>query len=76
MLILRDYLMDEDVTIDFTPEFEEEKVKAVTAAMYVGRLTAEELDRVEPDGIISLDAEGWATLLSWVRAALEAKRVK
>lgn len=75
MLVLREYLLDEDVTFDFTPEFDGGKVVAVTATLYEGRLTAGELDGAEPSSIVSLDAEGWATLLSWVRAAMEAKKI-
>lgn len=75
VLILRDYLMDEDMTFDFTPEFEGGKVAAVTATLYEGRLTAGELEGAEPSSIVSLDTEGWATLLSWVRAAFEAKKI-
>lgn len=76
LLIIKDYLSNQDMTFDFTPEFDGDKVKGVTVAVYKGRLTIEELDGAEIDSLISLDAEGWATLLSWVRAALEAKKIK
>jgi hypothetical protein len=76
LLYLKDYLTEEDMTFDFTPEFEGDKVKGVTVAVYEGRLEADELEETEPVSLISLDAEGWATLLSWVRAVMEAKRIK
>ena len=75
LLYLKDYLMDEDTTFELTPEFEGGKVKAVTVAVYEGRLEAAELDEAEVHSLISLDAEGWATLLAWVRAVMESKRL-
>ena len=74
MLYLEDHITEKDLTFDFTPEFEGDKVTGVTVAAYEGRLEAGELDEAEPFSVVSLDVEGWATLLSWVRAALEAKR--
>lgn len=74
LLYLKDHITEKDLTFDFTPEFDGDKVKAVTVSVYEGKLEAGELDEAEVHSLVSLDAEGWATLLSWVKAALEAKR--
>ena len=76
MLYLRDHITEKDLTFDFTPEFDGDKVKGVTVTIYDCKLGSDELDEAEPISVVSLDAEGWATLLSWVRAVFEAKRIK
>ena len=75
LLYLTDHITENDLTFDFTPEFEGDKVTGVTVTVYDCKLWSDELDEAEPISVVSLDAEGWTTLLSWVRAALEAKKI-
>ena len=76
LLYLKDTIDGEVKTFEFTPEFNDAgKVVAVSVSVYGAKLTEKELYNATVESFVNLDVEGWATLLAWVRAVMESKKL-